>query len=199
MGHPYVVRRQRSGTHLTPLALTPSKYACRPLKRRSSKGPWNASCRQYAMKVSEASTKAQRLPWWGGCSWTQCMAACIHSYWRCLTTNDYHSMLGSLTFYRRLLHENVFTKQQLHAATPPVLLASETSLDKPTHKLPAIGHAIAGVMAGFTVSFIAAPVEHVKARLQIQYAVDKRQRFYHGPIDCTTRIVCYSNGNSKHH
>ena len=98
-------------------------------------------------------------------------------------------MLGSLTFYRRLLLENVFTVQQLHAATPHILHSSEAAVEKAAHKLPVLGHATAGVMAGFTVSFIAAPVEHVKARLQIQYAADKRQRLYRGPIDCTTRIV----------
>lgn len=44
-------------------------------------------------------------------------------------------------------------------------------------------------MAGVTVSFIAAPVEHVKARLQIQYAADKSKRLYSGPIDCLRRLV----------
>ena len=45
------------------------------------------------------------------------------------------------------------------------------------------------MMAGWTVSFIAAPVEHVKARLQIQYAVSKSERLYSGPIDCTRKIL----------
>lgn len=58
-----------------------------------------------------------------------------------------------------------------------------------TSKLPTIGHAIAGVMAGATVSFIAAPVEHIKARLQIQYAAEKSKRLYRGPIDCVRKIV----------
>jgi solute carrier family 25 carnitine/acylcarnitine transporter 20/29 len=57
------------------------------------------------------------------------------------------------------------------------------------HTLPSFGHGIAGIMAGTTVSFIAAPVEHVKARLQIQYAADKSKRLYSGPIDCIRRIV----------
>jgi solute carrier family 25 carnitine/acylcarnitine transporter 20/29 len=47
-------------------------------------------------------------------------------------------------------------------------------------------------MAGATVSFIAAPVEHIKARLQIQYSSDKGQRLYKGPIDCASKIY-------KHH
>ena len=46
-------------------------------------------------------------------------------------------------------------------------------------------------MAGATVSFIAAPVEHIKARLQVQYAADKNKRLYSGPIDCINKIVCY--------
>lgn len=47
-------------------------------------------------------------------------------------------------------------------------------------------------MAGSTVSFIAGPVEHIKARLQVQYAADKRQRMYQGPIDCVKKIVRYN-------
>jgi solute carrier family 25 carnitine/acylcarnitine transporter 20/29 len=64
-------------------------------------------------------------------------------------------MLGSLTFYRKLLNERVF--QPMHetraAAGVYAVPADKT--------LPTIGHAIAGVMAGSTVSFIAAPVEQV--------------------------------------
>lgn len=44
-------------------------------------------------------------------------------------------------------------------------------------------------MAGATVSLVAAPVEHIKARLQIQYAAEKSKRFYSGPVDCITKIV----------
>lgn len=57
-------------------------------------------------------------------------------------------MLGSLTHYRALLKAHVFP-------------ARET--------LPPLGHAIAGIFAGWTVSFLAAPIEHVKSRLQVQY------------------------------
>ncbi|KAL6865905.1 hypothetical protein ACO1O0_002004 [Amphichorda felina] len=77
-------------------------------------------------------------------------------------------MMGSLNVYRRLVADHVFR------------------VDKPS--LPPVGHGIAGMMAGATVSFIAAPVEHVKARLQIQYAARKADRLYSGPIDCVTRI-----------
>ncbi|KAM4057586.1 mitochondrial carrier protein [Hirsutella rhossiliensis] len=54
--------------------------------------------------------------------------------------------------------------------------------------LPPLGHGLAGILAGATVSFIAAPVEHVKARLQIQYAAAKSQRLYSGPLDCVAKI-----------
>jgi solute carrier family 25 carnitine/acylcarnitine transporter 20/29 len=87
-------------------------------------------------------------------------------------------MLGSLTVYRRVLRENVFAPR----------LAS--GLPDPSYKLPAAGHGMAGMLAGWTVSFIAAPVEHVKARLQVQYAADKSKRLYKGPIDCSRKIVC---------
>ncbi|PGH12170.1 hypothetical protein AJ79_04464 [Helicocarpus griseus UAMH5409] len=91
-------------------------------------------------------------------------------------------MLGSLTLYRRLLFEHVFTNQQIRRIVP---FASKEIPDR----LPSFGHGIAGIMAGSTVSFIAAPVEHVKARLQIQYAADKTKRLYSGPIDCSKKIL----------
>ncbi|KAH7385936.1 mitochondrial carnitine/acylcarnitine carrier protein [Pyrenochaeta sp. MPI-SDFR-AT-0127] len=82
-------------------------------------------------------------------------------------------MLGSLSVYRRVLNDSFFN--------PPRHGESQ-------NKLPIVGHAAAGTMAGWTVSFIAAPVEHVKARLQVQYAADKSKRLYKGPIDCLTKI-----------
>ncbi|CAH0014742.1 unnamed protein product [Clonostachys rhizophaga] len=77
-------------------------------------------------------------------------------------------LMGSLNVYRRLIATHVF------------------HVDKPS--LPAAGHGMAGMCAGATVSFIAAPVEHIKARLQIQYAARKSDRLYSGPIDCLTKI-----------
>ncbi|KAI1200843.1 carrier protein YMC2 [Nemania serpens] len=93
-------------------------------------------------------------------------------------------MLGSLTIYRRLLAEHLFVPHPLLRPAPP---------DAPDPRpavahLPSFGHGIAGVMAGFTVSFIAAPVEHVKARLQIQYSANKAERLYSGPVDCVRKI-----------
>jgi len=90
-------------------------------------------------------------------------------------------MLGSLTVYRRLLHDHVFSNPRFR----PHVAASDLAKEK----LPAFGHGIAGILAGATVSFIAAPVEHVKARLQIQYAAKRKDRLYSGPIDCTRKIL----------
>ena len=98
-------------------------------------------------------------------------------------------MLGSLTIYRRLLHENVFTERNLHTLLPSPLRPSDQNIQEYSKKLPAAGHGIAGMGAGWTVSLIAAPVEHVKARLQVQYSAEKSKRLYSGPIDCVTRIV----------
>jgi len=92
-------------------------------------------------------------------------------------------MLGSLTFYRKLLNENIFIPRNAARISGDVLKSG-----LPDHKLPVLGHALAGVMAGCTVSFIAAPVEHIKARLQVQYSADKSKRLYSGPIDCSQKV-----------
>lgn len=98
-------------------------------------------------------------------------------------------MLGSLTFYRRLLHENIFPSPPVLAINRASIYSSDVSKKAEKQGLPTIGHALAGIMAGATVSFIAAPVEHIKARLQVQYAADKKQRLYSGPIDCSKKIL----------
>ncbi|EMC99409.1 hypothetical protein BAUCODRAFT_31729 [Baudoinia panamericana UAMH 10762] len=100
--------------------------------------------------------------------------------WMCMDS----LMLGSLTLYRRLLNEQVF--QPLRAR--PTSSHGGTSDDE-SKRLPTVGHGIAGMFAGWTVSFIAAPVEHVKARLQIQYQASKHDRLYSGPVDCTKRLL----------
>lgn len=91
-------------------------------------------------------------------------------------------MLGSLTFYRKFLNDKVYQPYRIETirAHPAPSIIDQ--------KLPTLGHAIAGVMAGWTVSFIAAPIEHVKARLQVQYSANKAQRLYSGPIDCTRKL-----------
>ena len=90
-------------------------------------------------------------------------------------------LMGSLTLYRRLLKENIFSNPAFNPNIPLSTLQS-----KP---LPAYGHGVAGLFAGATVSFVAAPIEHVKARLQVQYAAQKSSRFYAGPIDCLNKIL----------
>ncbi|KAI1104747.1 mitochondrial carrier [Jackrogersella minutella] len=103
-------------------------------------------------------------------------------------------MLGSLTVYRRLLAERVFQRHLTpHPPSVPLGARPETegAIAATSHAaahLPSYGHGLAGVMAGSTVSFIAAPVEHVKARLQIQYSARKAERLYSGPVDCVRKI-----------
>lgn len=85
--------------------------------------------------------------------------------------------MGSLTVYRRLLREHIFA---------PKL---PSGIPDPHYKLPTFGHGLAGMAAGWTVSFVAAPIEHVKARLQVQYSAKKSERLYSGPVDCSKKIL----------
>ncbi|KAJ3149440.1 hypothetical protein HDU89_003804 [Geranomyces variabilis] len=48
-------------------------------------------------------------------------------------------------------------------------------------------HALAGLGAGIVVSFVACPVEVLKARLQVQY--DAETKLYKGPVDCVRQLV----------
>ncbi|RKP04895.1 mitochondrial carrier domain-containing protein [Thamnocephalis sphaerospora] len=57
-----------------------------------------------------------------------------------------------------------------------------------TRQLTVLEHGMAGCAAGWTVSVIATPVEHIKARLQVQYG-DAASRVYKGPIDCARKLV----------
>ncbi|KAF4637572.1 hypothetical protein G7Y89_g510 [Cudoniella acicularis] len=97
-------------------------------------------------------------------------------------------MLGSLTFYRKFLHQTLFNPNRMYSSPSGFAQRDLPLPDSNIHKLPTVGHAMAGVMAGATVSFIAAPVEHIKARLQIQYSNKKSERLYKGPIDCAKKI-----------
>ena len=103
-----------------------------------------------------------------------------------------YRMLGSLTFYRRILKDNVFSSPSVLAISRTSNRKVESAKQQVDNKLPTIGHGLAGIMAGATVSFIAAPVEHIKARLQVQYAADKSKRLYSGPLDCIRKIVSHS-------
>lgn len=74
-------------------------------------------------------------------------------------------LLGSLHNYRMLLHKYVYPDST---------------------KLPLSGCVTAGVMSGWTVSFVAAPVELAKAKLQVQY--DAKTAAYKGPIDVIKKV-----------
>lgn len=83
---------------------------------------------------------------------------------------DHHRMLGSLSNYRAMIKRNFYPNRE---------------------RLPPFGHGVAGLLAGWTVSLIAAPVEHVKARLQVQYNArgTTEGMKYRGPIDCIKKLV----------
>ena len=56
----------------------------------------------------------------------------------------------------------------------------------PESQLSLLSMGTAGMFAGWTVCIAATPIEHIKARLQVQYsAIDK---VYSGPIDCVQKI-----------
>ena len=98
-------------------------------------------------------------------------------------------MLGSLTFYRRFLKDSVFSNPSIRAISRTSSIKFNNLNQTVDDRLPTVGHGIAGILAGATVSFVAAPVEHIKARLQVQYAAEKSKRLYSGPIDCVKKIV----------
>ncbi|CDO94625.1 unnamed protein product [Kluyveromyces dobzhanskii CBS 2104] len=74
-------------------------------------------------------------------------------------------MLGCLHNYRMLMHKYVYPNDE---------------------KLPLTGCIISGVLAGWSVSFIAPPIELAKAKLQVQY--DKASTKYTGPLDVVKKI-----------
>lgn len=74
-------------------------------------------------------------------------------------------MLGSLHNYRRLIKHHLYDDRALDLK----------------------GHVFAGVLAGWTVSFIAAPVEYAKVKLQIQYGKTNR-----GPVSVIKEIYSKS-------
>ncbi|ODV66631.1 mitochondrial carrier [Hyphopichia burtonii NRRL Y-1933] len=74
-------------------------------------------------------------------------------------------MLGSLHVYRRYVKDYIYPEET---------------------KLPLMGHVMAGLGSGWTVSFVAAPIEQFKARLQVQY--DAKSKIYTGPIDVAKKL-----------
>ncbi|KAJ3355124.1 hypothetical protein HDU91_005702 [Kappamyces sp. JEL0680] len=53
-------------------------------------------------------------------------------------------------------------------------------------------HALAGLGAGITVSFVATPVELIKSKLQVQY--DSATKLYRGPIHCASVLIKEEGG-----
>ena len=68
------------------------------------------------------------------------------------------TQMGALTYFRTALAQN-----------------------NPNNTIGVAEHAIAGLGAGLAVSFVASPIELIKAKLQVQYA---GKALYKGPIDC---------------
>lgn len=95
-------------------------------------------------------------------------------------------MLGSLNLYKRMLRDNIPQNALFHRPTVAGP-ATNTGGNKP-YALASFGHGVAGTMAGCTVCVVATPVEHLKARLQVQYAANKSERLYKGPVDCLKKI-----------
>jgi len=59
----------------------------------------------------------------------------------------------------------------------------------PNQPVSILEHGLSGLAAGLAVSFVATPVELIKARLQVQY--DIRTKVYSSPIDCAKQLVIY--------
>jgi solute carrier family 25 carnitine/acylcarnitine transporter 20/29 len=97
-------------------------------------------------------------------------------------------MLGSLAFYRKLLQKTIFATQPMGISQLPSNTLTSATSRRDGQNLSLIGHGLAGILAGTTVSFVAAPVEQIKARLQVQYSPNKQERFYTSPIDCLNKI-----------
>ncbi|GAA5842154.1 hypothetical protein JCM5353_002177 [Sporobolomyces roseus] len=95
-------------------------------------------------------------------------------------------LMGSLHQYRLLLasietRSNNRDEGVSHGSSTP-----RKKGDEPTLGLSLPGHFASGMMAGWTVCFFITPIEHVKARLQMQMLGPK---LYTGPIDCAKQLV----------
>ncbi|GAA6041354.1 hypothetical protein JCM8097_007681 [Rhodosporidiobolus ruineniae] len=94
-------------------------------------------------------------------------------------------LMGSLHQYRMWI-----AKWETGAGSRSGYRDDGAALNKAGEKTPLSlslpGHFLAGLLAGQTVCFVAAPTEHLKARLQMQTVGPK---LYSGPIDCAKKIV----------
>ncbi|PPJ58881.1 hypothetical protein CBER1_04466 [Cercospora berteroae] len=85
-------------------------------------------------------------------------------------------LLGSFSMYRNFLNRT------FNLRSPGTARGGRHTI--PADRSSVMVSFISGGLAGWTVSLIAAPIEHVKARLQVQY----RTKIYSGPIDCVQKI-----------
>ncbi|GAA5938744.1 uncharacterized protein JCM15063_004856 [Sporobolomyces koalae] len=93
-------------------------------------------------------------------------------------------LMGSLHQYRLLLASIETRSNQRDEGV--VHGSSSSTTDEPTLGLSLPGHFASGMMAGWTVCFFITPIEHIKARLQMQMLGPK---LYTGPIDCAKQLV----------
>ncbi|GAA6014295.1 hypothetical protein JCM11491_005029 [Sporobolomyces phaffii] len=93
-------------------------------------------------------------------------------------------LMGSLHQYRLLL-ASIETRS--NSRDEGVVSGQATSSgDEPALGLSLPGHFASGMMAGWTVCFFITPIEHIKARLQMQMLGPK---LYSGPIDCAKQLA----------
>ncbi|KAI9219975.1 mitochondrial carrier domain-containing protein [Blastocladiella britannica] len=122
-----------------------------------------------------------------------------------LQTEGLHGRFGgAIDCLKKTVHREGF-RGLYKGATPPLFgwammdsiqlgtltnlrLAIQRSHADPTQPLSMGEHALAGLGAGITVSFVAAPVELLKAKLQVQYG-DTATLRYTGPVDCARQIA----------
>ena len=178
----------------TVILSTRSKSVFKPQRYLNSEDRWNACYKPFAKRASMEYTRypsstLTRNPIHKTDSIQGATPPLIG--WMCMDS----LMLGSLTWYRRLLNENVFRPLRARSNHQ----ANRWDDNEDDAKLPVLGHAIAGTMAGWTVSFLAAPIEHVKARLQVQYQANKADRPYSGPIDCSRKILAQHGVRGLYH
>ncbi|GAA6061200.1 hypothetical protein JCM10212_001521 [Sporobolomyces blumeae] len=91
-------------------------------------------------------------------------------------------LMGSLHQYRMLL-ASIETRS---GSRDNGVVSSAKNGDEPVLGLSLAGHFASGMMAGWTVCFFITPIEHIKARLQMQTLGPK---LYTGPIDCAKQLM----------
>ncbi|KAJ6621656.1 mitochondrial carrier domain-containing protein [Mycena sp. CBHHK59/15] len=83
-------------------------------------------------------------------------------------------LFGSLHNYRIFLLHTGMTEDPTGTGTPRLTLAA---------------HGLAGLFAGLTSSPLAAPIELIKVRLQLQMQKSVSDRQFKGPFDCARQLV----------